>query len=77
MSHDPLPCCVPLRNISAKNIANVLLKVFPTFGICKEIQSDRGSNFTSELFAKVLKELDIKQTLSAAYHPESQGALER
>ena len=71
------PIAVPLRNISAKNIANVLMKVFTNFGIPKEIQSDRGSNFTSELFAKILKELDIKQTLSAAYHPESQGALER
>ena len=26
--------------------------------------------------AKIIKELDIKQTLSATYHPESQGALE-
>ncbi|XP_069993527.1 uncharacterized protein [Penaeus vannamei] len=42
-----------------------------------EVQSDRGSNFTSELFSKVLQELGIKQTLSTAYHPESQGALER
>ncbi|ROT84730.1 hypothetical protein C7M84_022075 [Penaeus vannamei] len=38
-----------------------------------EVQSDRGTNFTSEFFAKVLKELGIKQTLSTAY-PESQGA---
>ncbi|XP_068249716.1 uncharacterized protein [Palaemon carinicauda] len=71
------PIAIPLRNISAKNIANSLLKVFTNFGIPKEIQSDRGSNFTSDLFAQVLKELNIKQTLSAAYHPESQGALER
>ncbi|XP_064088186.1 uncharacterized protein LOC135202611 [Macrobrachium nipponense] len=71
------PIAIPLRNISAKNIANSLLKVFTNFGIPKEIQSDRGSNFTSDLFVQVLKELNIKQTLSAAYHPESQGALER
>ena len=71
------PIAIPLRNISAKNIANALMKVFTNFGIPKEIQSDRGSNFTSDLFTKILKELNIKQTLSAAYHPESQGALER
>ena len=71
------PIAIPLRNISAKNIANALMKVFTNYGFPKEIQSDRGSNFTSELFAKVLEELNIKQTLSAAYHPESQGALER
>ena len=71
------PIAIPLRNISAKTIANALMKIFTNFGIPKEIQSDRGSNFTSDLFAKILKELDIKQTLSAAYHPESQGVLER
>ena len=71
------PIAIPLRNISAKNVVNALMKVFTNFGIPKEIQSDRGSNFTSELFVRILKELDIKQTLSAAYHPESQGALER
>ena len=64
------PIAIPLRNIS-KNIANALMKVFTNFGIPKEIQSDRGSNFTSELSAKILKELDIKQTLSDAYHPVS------
>ncbi|XP_069970826.1 uncharacterized protein [Penaeus vannamei] len=47
--------------------------MFTTFGIPQEVQSDRGTNFTSEFFAKVLKELGIKQTLSTAY-PESQGA---
>ena len=71
------PIAIPLRNISAKAIVKTLLKIFTTFGIPKEIQSDRGSNFTSDLFAKILKELGIKQTLSSAYHPESQGALER
>ena len=71
------PIAVPLRNISAKNITNVLMKVFTNFGIPKEIQSDRGSNFTSDFLAKILKVLGIKQTLAAAYHPESQGALER
>ena len=53
------PIAIPLRNISAKNIANALMKIFTNFGFPKEIQSDRGSNFTSELFTKILKELDI------------------
>ncbi|XP_071537584.1 uncharacterized protein [Panulirus ornatus] len=40
-------------------------------------ESDSGTNFTSDLFKDVLQELGIKQTLSTAYHPQSQGALER
>ncbi|XP_064093832.1 uncharacterized protein LOC135206342 [Macrobrachium nipponense] len=71
------PIAIPLRNILAKTIANALLKVFTTYGIPRELQCDRGSNFTSDLFGKVLKELEIKQILSSAYHPESQGVLER
>ena len=59
------PIAIPLRNISAKAIVKTLLKIFTTFGIPKEIQSDRDSNFTSGLFAKILKELGIKQTLSS------------
>ncbi|XP_076062488.1 uncharacterized protein LOC143037816 [Oratosquilla oratoria] len=71
------PDAFPLKNISAKTVANTLTNLFTTFGIPEEIQSDRGSNFTSVLFAEVLKLLGIKQTLSTAYHPQSQGALER
>jgi len=65
------PEAFPLKNISAKSICKNLVHMFTTFGIPQEVQSDRGSNFTSELFSKVLQELGIKQTLSIAYHPES------
>ena len=41
------------------------------------VQSDRGTNFTSKLFEKTMTEWGIKHVLSSAYHPQSQGALER
>ncbi len=41
------------------------------------IQTDQGTNFTSRTFSQVLKLLRIKHNVSVAYHPESQGALER
>lgn len=47
------------------------------FGIPKVIQTDQGSNFTSRLFSQVLKQLDVSHNMSTAYHPQSQGALER
>ncbi|XP_068229725.1 uncharacterized protein [Palaemon carinicauda] len=71
------PVAIPLKNISAKNIAKHLLSFFTTYGIPKDIQTDRGSNFTSKLFSEILKELYIKHSLPSAYHPESQGVLER
>ena len=71
------PEAFPLKNISAKNIVKHLTKMFTSYGIPQEIQSDRGTNFTSKLFTDVLNQLGIKQTLSTAYHPESQGSLER
>ena len=71
------PEAIPLRNIKSKSVVQALLKFFTYFGVPKIIQHDQGSNFTSKLFAEVMKGLGINQCLSTAYHPESQGALER
>ena len=67
----------PLKNITSRTIISKLTTFFTTFGIPQEIQSDRGTNFTSDLFKAVTTALGITQTLSTAYHPQSQGALER
>ena len=71
------PEAFPLRNIRTKTIKAVLLKFFTTFGLPEEVQSDRGTNFTSREFQNMLNCLNVKHVLSSAYHPESQGALER
>jgi transposase InsO family protein len=71
------PEAIPLRNIKAKSIVKALIKFFTLVGLPKSIQSDQGSNFMSGIFQQVMYELGIKQLTSSAYHPESQGALER
>lgn len=71
------PEAIPLRSVHAKNIVRELVKIFSWVGLPEIIQSDRGSNFTSNMFAKILKGLRIKQQLSSAYHPQSQGCVER
>ena len=71
------PEAFPLRNIKSSTVTKVLLRFFTTFGLPKELQSDQGSNFTSGLFQQILYNLGIKQITSSAYHPESQGVLER
>ena len=71
------PEAIPLRNIKTPTIVKALVKFFTLFGLPKSIQSDQGSNFMSNIFQQVIHELGVKQCKSSAYHPESQGALER
>ena len=71
------PEAIPLRNIKTKTIVKALVKFFTFVGLPKSVQSDQGSNFMSGIFQQVMHELGIKQYRSSAYHPESQGALER
>ena len=71
------PEAFPLKNITTKTIVSKLTNLFTNFGIAQDVQSDQGSNFTSDLFKAVLKELKITQTLSTACHPQTQGVLER
>lgn len=71
------PEAFPLRSLRASVIVKEIIKFCSTFGLPKVIQTDQGSNFTSKLFAQVLKELGVSHQMSSAYHPESQGALER
>lgn len=71
------PEAVLLRNIKAKTIVKALVKFFTLFGLPQVIQSDQGSNFMSGIFQQVLHQLGSQQFKSSAYHPLSQGALER
>ena len=71
------PEAIPLRNIKTKSIVKALIKFFTFVGLPKSVQSDQGSNFMSGIFQQVMHVLGIKQYRSSAYHPESQGALER
>ncbi len=58
-------------------VVQALLKFFSMFGLPKTVQSDQGTNFMSRTFKQVLDQLGISHCHSSAYHPESQGALER
>lgn len=71
------PAAYPLHSISARSIVKTLTQFISIFGIPRVIQSDQASNFTSHLFAQVLKQLKVKHNRASAYHAQSQGALER
>uniref|UniRef100_A0A673M0U5 Integrase catalytic domain-containing protein n=1 Tax=Sinocyclocheilus rhinocerous TaxID=307959 RepID=A0A673M0U5_9TELE len=71
------PEAIALRKITAPSIVKALVRFFSTFGLPKIVQSDQGTNFMSNVFKQVMKTLAITHRTSSAYHPESQGALER
>lgn len=71
------PEAIPLRKITAPVVSKALVKFFSTFGLPKVVQTDQGTNFLSKLFKQVLESLAISHRVSSAYHPQSQGALER
>jgi len=54
-------------------VEEIILKI----GIPQSILTDQGSNFMSGVFGNVCKILKIKRMKCTAYHPQTNGALER
>ncbi|KAI2643088.1 Retrovirus-related Pol polyprotein from transposon 17.6 [Labeo rohita] len=71
------PAAYPLRKITTRAVVKALSQFISVFGIPKVVQTDRGTNFTSRMFAQVLQQLRVNHHKSTSYHPESQGSLER
>jgi transposase InsO family protein len=46
-------------------------------GVPKKIVSDRGIQFTSRFWEKLHEAMDTKLNFSSAYHPETNGQIER
>jgi len=67
----------PYRTADAKSTVAFLLDIISQFGAIGEIHSDRGLHFANKLVKDLLKALNIKNTISIAYHPQSQGQAEK
>ncbi len=63
------PTAYPLQKITNKAVVKALSQFISVFGIPKIIQNDRGTNFTSHMFAWVLQQLGVNHHKSCAYHP--------
>ena len=68
---------MPLRTIDAENIAEELIKFFSRVGIPKEILTDQGSNFVSQLLTEIYRLLHIHPIRTTPYHPQTDGLVER
>jgi hypothetical protein len=69
---------VPLQSQTAEEIAEKLVKfIILIYGIPTIILTDQGMNFCSDVFRRLCILLKIEKVQTTAYHPESNGALER
>ncbi|XP_037781090.1 uncharacterized protein LOC119577581 [Penaeus monodon] len=71
------PEAVPLRNIDSVTVAEALLTIFARVGIPKEILSDRGTQFKSDLMAEINRLLSVKALYTSPYHACCNGTVER
>lgn len=70
--------CVPVPSIEASMIARLLVdEIFCRHGAPRTLLSDRGSNFLSSLVSEVCKLLNTKKVNTTAYHPQTNGLVER
>ena len=71
------PEAVPLRNISAKSVAQALFQVISRVGIPKEILTDQGTSFMSRTLQELYGLLRIQSIKTSVYHLQTDGLVER
>ena len=71
------PEAIPLRSIDAGTVAEHLIHLFSRVCISKEILSDQGTNFMSQLLKELYNLLNISQIQASLYHPQADGLVER
>uniref|UniRef100_A0A671KHG3 Gypsy retrotransposon integrase-like protein 1 n=1 Tax=Sinocyclocheilus anshuiensis TaxID=1608454 RepID=A0A671KHG3_9TELE len=70
---------IPLPKLpTAMETAQALFQhVFRIYGLPEDIVSDRGTQFTSQVWKAFCNQLDINVSLTSGYHPEANGQVER
>ena len=69
---------IPVPTQSAKSCAKKLIDSWiQRYGVPEVIVSDRGRTFVSEIWRNMSEELGIKLKFTTAYHPQSNGKIER
>ena len=70
-----IPCT---KEITAEEVAKLIVqRVFRYYRLLQKIISDRDPQFTSKFARKLCRLLGIKQNVSTAYHPRTDGQSER
>ena len=71
------PEIIPMRYITSEAVAEVLTRrIFPRHGTPKCILTDRGPQFVSAVFQKLMKLYGVVKLYTSAYHPQGNGIAE-
>ena len=68
---------IPMTSIETVDVAEALVSIFAGVGIPREILSDCGSQFTSDLMKEITRLLSIKQLTTTPYHAMCNGLVEK
>lgn len=71
------PKAIPLKSIETERVAEALVYIFSMMGIPKEILSDIGNQFTSNVMKEVSRHLSFKQLVTTPYHSACNGLVEK
>jgi len=72
------PEAVPLSSTASSDVACAFIGTWVArFGTPSDLSSDRGSQFTSELWNAVAQGLGVKLHRTTAYHPQANSLCER
>ena len=68
---------IPLKKKDSPTVARAYLEnIWKYHGFAEDVVSDRDGTFTSQFFTELYYILDIKRSMSTAYHPQSDGQTE-
>ena len=72
------PAAIPIADIHAETVIDALTHHWiAVYGVPEVITTDRGSQFSSQVFTQLLKNWGIRHIMTTAYHPQSNGMVER
>ena len=66
-----------MTTITATSVAEKLMDLFSHYGVPREILTDQGTNFMSEMLQELHKLLGIKSIPTSPYHFQTNSLVER